>query len=61
VRLKSGGGLNGSNLLTPGGTVLADGSIDRLTSGMGLDWLLRSIADDDLMRDLNMSDRMESF
>jgi hypothetical protein len=41
--------------------VLADGSVDRLTSGLGLDWVLKSMADGDLVLDLNVSDRVESF
>jgi Ca2+-binding RTX toxin-like protein len=61
TKLKNGGGLNGSAVLTAGGTVLADGAVDRLTSGTGQDWFFRAIADSDLLLDATASDRVESF
>jgi Ca2+-binding RTX toxin-like protein len=60
--LKLGGGLNNPFFLTLGGTVKADGAIDRLTSGPGFDWLLRSNTDGDLLLDVNADkDRVDNF
>ena len=57
-----GGGLNGAFLLTPGGTVHADGAVDKLFSDIGFDWLFVSIADHDQILDQNLAkDRVVSF
>jgi hypothetical protein len=59
--LIGGGGLNGTVVLDPNVTVHADGSVDRLASGIGFDWYLRSLADGDLLLDLNAAkDRVDN-
>jgi hypothetical protein len=52
ANLKSGGGQNGGAILMPGGTVHSDGAVDVLTSDLGYDWFLRSLADGDHVTDL---------
>jgi Ca2+-binding RTX toxin-like protein len=56
------GGANGTLLLSPGGTVHADGSIDQLYGYLGNDWFLQSISDADAVRDRNpRQDRLHRF
>ena len=55
-RLKTGGGLNGSYLLTTGGpspTLTGDSSADAVTGGNGRDWFL-SKSGQDAVSDLNL-------
>jgi Ca2+-binding RTX toxin-like protein len=46
--LLTGGGLNGSNTLVDGTTVLDDNAIDVLTGGAGMDWFFLNKKQDNL-------------
>jgi RTX calcium-binding nonapeptide repeat (4 copies) len=62
ANLSQGGGLSDPFLLDPAGTVHADGAVDRLTSGLGFDWFLRSVADGDVTLDVNApKDRIDNI